>query len=72
MEDGSCKKLMEDNKMSGSKFYYGASHGKLIDEFYRSLETGNRTYVKVSDAKMSIALIDAIQMAGKTGNYVTI
>ena len=72
MEDGSCKKLMEDNKMYGSKFYYGASHGKLIDEFYRSLETGNRTYVKVSDAKMSIALIDAIQMAGKTGNYVTV
>lgn len=72
MEDGSCKLLIEDQKMQGTKFYYGASHAKLIDEFYECLETGKKTYIKVSDAKMSIRLIDAIQMAGKTGDYVNV
>lgn len=72
MEDGSLKKLIEDNRVPGTKFYYGASHGKIIKEFYEALEDDRKSYIKVSDAKMSIRLIDAIQEAGKTGQYVEI
>lgn len=71
-EDGTQKKLIEDEKMPGSKFYYGASHSKLIARFYKCLEDGTDHYITVKDAKMSIQLIDAIQESGRTNNYVTV
>lgn len=52
--------LCEDRKLPGSKFYYGASHAKLIGAFYRSLEDGGDACVHVRDAVPSIRLIDAI------------
>lgn len=72
LEDGNLKKMIEDRKVSGTKFYYGASHEKIIGEFYEALEKEDNTYIKVSDAKMSIRLIDGIQKSGKTGQYVEI
>lgn len=71
-EDGSRRKLVEDAKMPGSKFYYGASHGKLIALFYDALEKDNQEYLHVKDALMSIRLIDAIQESGKSGEYVAV
>lgn len=58
--DGSREKLCENQKMPGAKFYFGASHSKLIAEFYRALENGTDEYIHVRDAEMSIRLIDAI------------
>lgn len=69
LEDDTQKLLIEDDKMPGSKFYYGASHGKLIAHFYECLETGEHNYIKVRDAKMSIQLIDTIIKSGRTGEY---
>ena len=66
---GGRKKLAEDRKFPGTHFYYGASHGKLIDRFYRVLEMGEGEYIRVKDAKMSIRLIDAILESGKSGSY---
>lgn len=71
-EDGSRTKLEEDARLPGSKFYYGASHGKLIGKFYKALEEGTRDYTHVKDAEMSIRLIDAIHESGRTGEYVTV
>ncbi len=64
--DGSREKLVEDARMPGTKFYYGASHAKLIARFYKALEEGTDHYIHVRDAEMSIRLIDAIQKAGRT------
>lgn len=72
MEDGTVKKLAEDRKMPGNKFYYGASHQKLISEFYHSLETGERSYVTAKDGEMSIRLICGILRAGETGAYISL
>lgn len=72
MEDGTVKKLAEDRKMPGTKFYYGASHQKLISEFYHSLETGERSYVSAKDGEMSIRLICGILRAGETGAYISL
>lgn len=71
-DDGSRTRLEEDARLPGSKFYYGASHGKLIGKFYKALEEGTRDYTHVKDAEMSIRLIDAIHASGRTGEYVTV
>ncbi len=70
--NGERERLVEDRRMPGTKFYYGASHAKLIDRFYKALEEGTDNYIHVRDAEMSIRLIDAIQHAGKTGEVVTV
>ncbi len=72
LEDGSKERLAEDAKMPGTKFYYGASHGKMIDQFYRAIETGSQDYLHVRDSLMSIRLIDAIQESGRTGKLVQV
>lgn len=71
-EDGSRERLVEDNRLPGSKFYYGASHSKLINRFYRALEEQTDNYIHVRDALMSIRLIDAVQEAGRTGDAVAL
>lgn len=59
--DASREKLCENAKMPGAKFYFGASHGKLINKFYQAIENGGEDYIHVRDAEMSIRLIDAIR-----------
>ena len=71
-EDGTRERLVEDAKMPGTKFYYGASHGKLIDKFYKALEENTQDYVHIKDAFMSIRLIDSIQEAGRTRGTVEV
>lgn len=63
--------LCENAKMPGEKFYFGASHGKLISKFYRALEDGTDDYIHVRDAVMSMRLIDAIVASSRTGHCVT-
>ena len=64
--------LCEDARLPGTKFYYGASHAKLIGKFYKALEDGTDGYIHVRDAEMSIRLIDAAQEAGRTGGSVAL
>lgn len=71
-EDGIRRALAEDARLPGSKFYYGASHGKLINGFYRALEEGTEDYIHVKDALMSIRLIDAIHQSSRTQSYIRV
>lgn len=71
-KDGTRKRLAEDERLPGTKFYYGASHRKLIDKFYRAIEQDTHDYIHVSDAVMSIRLIDAIQESGRSGHAVRV
>ena len=59
-EDGRKEEMIEDKKLPGTKFYYGASHAKLINHFYRCIETNTQDYVQAKDALISIQIIDAI------------
>ena len=70
--DGARKPLAEDRRLPGTKFYYGASHRKLIDKFYRAVEEDTQDYIHVKDAVMSIRLIDAIQESGRSGKAVRV
>lgn len=71
-EDGGRELLVEDEKLPGTKFYYGAGHGKLINEFYRALEEGTQDYIHVKDSLMSIELIDACLKSSRFGTAVKI
>ncbi|WP_349671244.1 Gfo/Idh/MocA family oxidoreductase [Lacrimispora sp.] len=70
--DGGREQLAEDAKFFGSKFYYGASHGKLINKFYDSIEKDDQDYLHVKDGLMSIRLIDSIQESGRTGMFASL
>lgn len=59
-ENGSRTVLEEDRRVTGTKFYYGASHEKTIREFYRALEDGTQDYIHVKDALPGMRLVDAI------------
>uniref|UniRef100_UPI0040561BA8 Gfo/Idh/MocA family protein n=1 Tax=Agathobacter sp. TaxID=2021311 RepID=UPI0040561BA8 len=71
-EDGTEDYLTENAKLPGSKFYYGASHGKLIGKFYQAVENDTDVYTHVKDAVMSIRLIDTIREASRQGAYVEV
>lgn len=66
-DDGSREKLAQDTRMPGTKFYYGASHGKLINRFYAALEQKTNDYLSAKDGLMSLRLIDAIKKSARTG-----
>ena len=68
--DGVRTKLCENEKLPGAKFYFGASHGILINKFYRAIENNTDDYIHVRDAEMSIRLIDAIHASSKVGHPV--
>lgn len=68
--DGTITTLCEDARLPGAKFYFGASHSKLIDKFYHALETGVDDYIHVKDAEMSIRLIDAILRSDKKNDLI--
>lgn len=68
--DGRKEKLIEDAKLPGEKFYYGASHAKLIDIFYRCLANNSQAYVHVRDAVTSVRMIDAIRCSSNTGQVI--
>ena len=72
LPDGSREKLCENEKMPGAKFYFGASHAKLIAKFYRAIEQNTDDYIHVRDAVMSIRLIDAICRSGKADAAVAL
>ncbi|MED1203056.1 Gfo/Idh/MocA family protein [Heyndrickxia acidicola] len=64
-ENGEREDLAEDIKLPGSKFYYGASHVKLINRFYDCIIQNAHDYVHVKDALPSIKMIDAIRKSSE-------
>ncbi len=67
INDGEKVQLAEDARLPGAKFYYGASHAKLIRIFYEDLEKGGRRYPCAADGVMSMRMIDAIRASSASG-----
>jgi len=59
-DHGEKEVLVEDAKLPGTKFYYGASHASLIDHFYDCIRNDSHDYVHIRDAVQSIRMIDTI------------
>jgi UDP-N-acetyl-2-amino-2-deoxyglucuronate dehydrogenase len=64
--EGKKEELVEDARLPGSKFYYGASHFKTINQFYNCIAQNTHDYVYAKDALVSIEMIDAIRKSSET------
>lgn len=64
-QDGKKEEIVEDAKLPGAKFYYGASHSKLINKFYTCIADNTEDYVHVKDALTSIKMIDAVRKSSE-------
>lgn len=62
--------LVEDEKVQGTKFYYGASHKNLIQTFYKELESDVGDYIPMSQGLQSMQMIDAIRRSSETGKII--
>ncbi len=59
--------LVEDERVEGTKFYYGASHKKLIRLFYEVLEKKHTNYIPLCEGIVSMQMIDAIIRSSHIG-----
>lgn len=62
---GEKVELMEDAKLPGTQFYYGASHAKLINHFYECISNHSDDYIHVEDAIPSMKMIDLIRKSSE-------
>ncbi|WP_273127054.1 Gfo/Idh/MocA family protein [Bacillus weihaiensis] len=69
-EDGKKEDIIEDAKLPGTKFYYGASHLKIIDTFYTCIRNNTQDYVHIEDALTSIEIIDAIRQSSELNKSI--
>src|SRR5699024_1492755 len=63
--DGDKEKLAEDYKLPGKKFYYGASHVKLVDSFYSAIINNTNHYIGAKEAQKSMELIEVIRKSSE-------
>lgn len=69
-EDGQKEEMIEDSKLPGTKFYYGASHIKIIHTFYSCIRSNTHDYVHVEDTITSIKIIDAIRKSSELNKSI--
>lgn len=64
-EQGIKETIIEDNTLPGTKFYYGASHAKLINHFYNCIIADQNDYVHAQEALTSMEMIALIQESSR-------
>ena len=64
-DEGEKERVIEDAKLPGAKFYYGASHSKLINHFYTCIENDSQDYIHARDAQKSMEIISAIRRSSE-------
>lgn len=69
-EDQHKELILEDKKLEGSKFYYGASHKDFIKSFYDAVKDDTQDFIHVSDALEMHRIIDAIKLSGKENKRI--
>ena len=58
--DDHIEVIIEDEKLPGSKSYYGASHCRAIEKFYNCIIEDKDDYIHASDGLITMKMIDAI------------
>lgn len=67
---GAKEFIVADDMMVGAKSYYGPSHGKLIDHYYKCINQDLDDYIHVRDAINVNVMIDAIVKSSETKKTV--
>ena len=70
--DGSRTEICKAPKLEGIKFYYGASHARLIARFYKAVQEGTDDYIHISEGAMIVKLMDSIFRSANTGRLVEV
>lgn len=70
--DGSRKEICKAPKLEGIKFYYGASHARLIARFYKAVQDNTEDYIHISEGAMIVKLMDSIFRSANTGRLVEV
>ena len=81
IEDNTLYKINKDSSrevickapvLEGIKFYYGASHTRLIERFRKAVESGSDDYIHVKDAVMVIRLMESIFQSSKEDKLIDV
>lgn len=64
-ENGRKEVIAEDDRIPGSKFYYGMGHRTLIERFYKSILENTEDYVHVREAIASMEMIEMMDRSSK-------
>ncbi len=70
--DSSREVIVKAPKLEGIKFYYGASHARLIARFYKAVADNSQDYIHISDGAMIIRLMDSIFRSANTSSLVEV
>ena len=70
--DGSRTEICKAPKLEGIKFYYGASHARLIARFYKAVQENSDDYIHISEGAMIVKLMDSIFHSANTGRLVEV
>ena len=81
IEDNTLWKIEKDNTrtvickapvLEGIKFYYGASHSRMIERFRLAVENNTDDYIHVKDGTTVIRLMDSIFRSANTSALVEV
>ena len=81
IEDNTLYKINKDSSrevickapvLEGIKFYYGASHTRMIERFRKAVESGSDDYIHVKDAVMVIRLMETIFQSSKEDKLIDV
>ena len=70
--DASREVITKDPVLEGIKFYYGASHARLIARFYKAVAENTDDYIHISEGAMVVRLMDSIFRSANTGALVEV
>ena len=70
--DSSRTVICKAPKLEGIKFYYGASHTRLVARFYEAVKNNTDDYIHISEGAMIVRLMDSIFRSSNTGRLVEV
>jgi len=71
-KDGTRTVICKAPVLEGIKFYYGASHSRMIERFRKAVETGSDDYIHVRDGTRVVRLMDSILRKANTSALVEV
>jgi predicted dehydrogenase len=68
--DGTEDVLVEQQRRAGEKAYWGASHARLIDDFYAHVSSGRRFWIDAREAYKTLSIVTSVYDQSQLRNRV--
>jgi UDP-N-acetyl-2-amino-2-deoxyglucuronate dehydrogenase len=69
--DGTDEILVRQQRRKGEKAYWGASHGRLIDDFYEHVSAGRRFWIDAREGCKTLSIITAVYDQSQLRNRIS-